>query len=208
MKKERLNIIFEDKTLLVVFKKSGVLTVNDGKHFDKTLYHQVLEYLQKKNQKVFVVHRLDRETSGIVVFAKSEKAKKFLQDNWSDTKRFYKALVHGNVKNEKGRIEMYLKEDKFYNVYETKKSDGFKAITLYKVLNYKQDKTLLDIEILTGKKHQIRVGLKSIGHPIVGDKKYGIKDNYRSMCLNAYRIVFIHPATKKYLDLSYEVNFI
>ena len=181
MKKKKLDIIYEDKELLVVNKKAHELTVQTNKGGEETLYSEVYDYLHKKNQKVFVVHRLDKDTSGIVVFAKNEELKKKLQDNWDNVaiRREYVAIVEGKLKNSKGKIINYLKENKQYHVYETNKNDkdAKESITLYKVIDYKNTYSLLDIEIKTGRKNQIRVALDSIGNPITGDKKYGARKN-------------------------------
>lgn len=205
MKKEKLDILYEDKFLVAVNKKSGLLTIANDKEKERTLYHEVREYLRKKNNKVFIIHRLDKDTSGIVIFAKSEKNKKIMQNNWASVKRNYLALVHGILKNKKGTIKNYLKETKTLYVYNSKEKTKDYAITEYEVINEYNNISLLSINILTGKKNQIRVALNSINHPILGDRKYGKKDGMRNLCLHANRLEFIHPVTKKVIVLESKV---
>lgn len=205
MKKEKLDILYEDKFLVAVNKKSGLLTIANDKEKEKTLYHEVREYLRKKNNKVFIIHRLDKDTSGIVIFAKSEKIKRIMQNNWASVKRNYLALVHGILKNKKGTIKNYLKETKTLYVYNSKEKTKDYAITEYEVINEYNNISLLSINILTGKKNQIRVALSSINHPILGDRKYGKKDGMRNLCLHANRLEFIHPVTKKVIVLESKV---
>ena len=205
MKKEKLDILYEDKFLVAVNKKSGLLTIANDKEKEKTLYHEVREYLRKKNNKVFIIHRLDKDTSGIVIFAKSEKVKKIMQNNWTDVKRNYLALVHGILKNKKGTIKNYLQETKTLYVYNSKEKTKDYAITEYEVINEYNNISLLSINILTGKKNQIRVALSSINHPILGDRKYVKKDGMRNLCLHANRLEFIHPVTKKVIILDSKV---
>lgn len=200
MKKEKLDILYEDKFLIIVNKKSGILTIANDKEKEKTLYHEVHEYLWRKNKnnKVFIIHRLDKDTSGIVIFAKNDKIKKIMQDNWGSVQRYYYALCHGNFKCKSGTIINYLKETKTFMVYDTKNEKiGDKSITMYEVIDNENNKTLVNINILTGKKNQIRVAMQSINHPIYGDKKYGKKDGMRNLCLHAYKVIFTHPITKE-----------
>ena len=203
MKKKRLDIIYEDKYLLVVSKPAGLLTIATLKD-DRTLYYEVRDYLNKKNQKAFIVHRLDKDTSGLVVFAKSEKVKIILQNNWHDVKRGYVALVHGKLERNKDTIKSYLKETKTLLVYSTNDSkNGKLAITEYEVISKNNKYSLLDINILTGRKNQIRVHLNDINHPIVGDKKYSnIKDKSKRLYLHANYLEFNHPITNEILKLN------
>lgn len=205
-KKEKLNILYEDKELIAVSKKAGLLTIATDKEKENTLYHEVKEYLWKKNKnnKVFIIHRLDKDTSGIVLFAKNEKIKKYMQDNWDDVKRSYIALVHGKVEKKKDTIVSYLKETSTFLVYETKnKNIGKKAITNYELIIQNDNFSLLDVNIETGRKNQIRVQLAGINHPIVGDRKYGKKNSpLRQMGLHAYKIEFYHPTLRKNIVLE------
>ena len=198
---KKLKILFEDKNLLAVYKKGGLPTINDSKHFN-SLYSEVYDYLHKKNQKVFVVHRLDADTSGIVLFAKNEIVKNNLQDNWDSVIREYVALVHKEAKEE-GVIKSYLKETKTLYSYSTDdKKNGKYAETHYKRIKYNKTYSLLNISIKTGRKNQIRVHMKDNKTPIVGDKKYGIKDGYRTMMLLENRLFFVHPITRERIDLK------
>ena len=195
MKKEKLEILYEDKFLIAVNKNAHILTISNNQEKEKTLYHQVHNYLKTKGEKVFIVHRLDKDTSGIVLFAKNEKVKKLLQDTWDNVKRGYVAKVCGKVENKNGVIKSYLKETKSLLVYSTNdKKNGKYAETHYEVINSNKDYSLLYIDIKTGRKNQIRVHLSDINHPIVGDKKYGNKKDKR-MYLHATYLEFIHPIT-------------
>ena len=122
---KKLDIIYEDKELLVVNKENNLLTIGNNKNKINTLYHEVRNYIHKKNQKVFIVNRLDRDTSGIVLFAKNEKLKKLLQDNWNDiADRYYYAIVEGIPKNNKDTLKNYLKESSTLEVYVSNNNDG------------------------------------------------------------------------------------
>jgi len=204
MKKERLKILFEDKHMIAVYKKSGLPTIKSEKYRDN-LYSLVYDYLHKKNQRVFVVHRLDADTSGIVLFAKSEIVKDNLQLNWDNTTREYVAVIHGKAK-EKGTIESYLKETKTLLSYSTKDKSGKYARTDYELIDSNKQYSLLKINIKTGRKNQIRVHMKDNNTPIVGDKKYGIKDGYRTMLLEANRLFFVHPITRERINIDIGIN--
>ncbi len=176
---KKLDIIYEDKEIIVINKPSHILTISDGKT-SKTLYGMVREYVKKqhKSNKIFIVHRLDKDTSGVIVLAKNEEMKYYLQNNWDKiTKRYYLAIVEGHLENKRGVIREYLKESKTHLVYKTTKEKGTYAETKYEVVNYNKNTTVVKIEIKTGKKNQIRVAFKNLGHPIIGDKKYGSNSN-------------------------------
>lgn len=206
MKKEKLNILYEDKYILVVNKPANLLTISTINEKEKTLYHQVYTYLKQKHKsnKVFIVHRLDKDTSGIVIFAKDEKIKKQLQDTWENVKREYLAIVNGKVLKNNDTIKTYLKETKSLLVYSTKDTSGKLAITEYERLAFNKNFSLLKINIKTGRKNQIRVHLNDINHPIVGDKKYGnIKNKIvKRLCLHASYLEFIHPVTKEIIKVE------
>lgn len=199
--KEEIEVIYEDKDLIVVNKPSGLLTISTEKEKEKTLYRYVSDYLKKRTSglKVFIVHRLDKDTSGIVVFAKNEKIKELLQNNWNDiADRTYIAIVEGIVSKKEGTIKSYIKENKIHKSYSSDK--GELAITEYKVLKTNSKYSLLEINIKTGKKNQIRVHLNDIGHKIVGDKKYDSNvDPIHRLCLHAQELKIINPITKKEL---------
>ena len=181
---KKLKILFEDKNLLIVYKDGNIPTINSEK-YSKSLYNEVYDYLHKKNQKVFVVHRLDKDTSGLVMFAKNERVKEVLQDNWENVRRKYIALVHGIIK-EDGVIKSYLKETKTLLTYSTQYS-------------------LVEIEIKTGRKNQIRVHMADNKTPILGDRKYGKKDGYRKMMLLANELEFNHPVTKEHINIKLDI---
>lgn len=204
-KNDKLDIIYEDKFLLVVNKPAHMLTVQTEKGVSTTLYNKVYEYLHKKNQKVFIVHRLDKDTSGIVVFAKNEDLKNKLQDNWNELVkvREYYAIVEGSVKEDKQTIKQYLKENKQLKTYVAK--DGKLAITHLEVLKRSKNYSILKVLIDTGRKNQIRVACESIGHSIIGDSKYGsTKNPLRRMCLHATKLVLTNPNTHK--DMEFVCN--
>lgn len=199
---EKLNIIYEDKNIIVVDKPANMLTIATEKEREKTLFHKVIEYEKKKNKnnKIFIVHRLDKNTSGIVVFAKNQKIKQLLQNNWDNlaVKRQYVAIVEGHPQPS-GTIKSYLKENKELYVYSSnKKGDGKLAITNYRLVATKGKYSLLEIEIKTGRKNQIRVHMSDINTPIIGDKKYNAKTNpIRRLGLHANKLVLINPLTNK-----------
>ena len=194
-------ILMEDEHIIAVNKPSGLLTIATEKEKEHTLYHMVREYLvsKNKNAKVFIVHRLDKETSGIVVLAKDEKTKNKLQENWNQyvSLREYTAVVHGTLKKKEDKITQYLKETKTNLVYESHDKEGKEAITNYKVLKENNNYSLLQINIETGRKNQIRVAMASLNNPIVGDKKYGDKkDKETRLYLHANRLKMYYPSPK------------
>ena len=204
-KKDKLKILYEDKSIIVISKPSGLLTIGTNKEHNNTLYRKVSDYVKKqhKSNKIFIVHRLDKDTSGIIVFAKTEQVKRILQRNWDKFKRKYVALVEGKV-TKGNTIKNYLAETKTLKTYITNdKKIGKLAITKYNPKKSNKEYSLLDIEILTGRKNQIRVHMESINHPIVGDKKYNSKKNpIRRMCLHATYLEFIHPLTNKRIIIN------
>lgn len=201
------DIVFEDDNIIVVNKPSGLLTIATSKEKEKTLYHIVGEYLKSKDRfaKVFIIHRLDKDTSGVVVLAKNEKIKNTLQENWNDfvTLREYIAIIEGHPKNKEGKIIQKLKETKTNLVYISKDAEGKEAITNYKVLRENENYSEVSINIETGRKNQIRVALASLRTPIVGDKKYGDpKNNENRLYLHANRLKIYYPIIKK--DILFE----
>lgn len=206
----KLDIIYEDKFIIAVNKPNGLLTISTDNEKEKTLFHAVLSYERKKNKnnKIFIVHRLDKDTSGIVVFAKSMEIKNFLQDNWNNFKREYVAVVNGIVKPKKNTIKSYLFETKDLMVYSTKdEKKGKLAITDYEFIEGNSAYSMLKISILTGRKNQIRVHMYDIGHSIVGDKKYVTKKRnpIGRMALHATKIIIEHPKTHNELVLESSV---
>lgn len=202
------SIIFEDDHLLVVNKPSGLLTIATEKEKERTLYHIVRDYVVSKNPhgRIFIVHRLDRDTSGIVLFAKDEKTKNQLQENWNDyaSLREYTAIVCGHPKEESGQIVQYLKETKTNLVYVSPREDGKKAITNYSVLKTSDKYSMLKVTIETGRRNQIRVAFASKKMPILGDTKYGEKSKVNRLYLHANRLKIYYPVIKK--DILFETS--
>lgn len=207
-KEHNLNIIYEDDNLIVVDKPYGLLSISTDKEKEYTMYHMVSKYVKQKNKsnKIFIVHRLDKDTSGIILFAKNEKIKKMLQENWNEKviERYYYAVVHGNIPKGNYQIKSYLKENNNFIVHSTdNKHIGKFAITNYSVIKNNNKYSLLDIDIKTGRKNQIRVHLSENKHPIVGDKKYGKDDkHYKRLYLHAYKLKIINPKTNEVLEFK------
>ncbi|MBN1906152.1 MAG: RNA pseudouridine synthase [Deltaproteobacteria bacterium] len=198
-----ISIIYEDRDIIVVSKPVGLLTIGTDREKLKTAHFILNDYIRRGNSKssgrVYTVHRLDRETSGLLVFAKSEQVKRFLQDNWEDTEKHYIAILHGNLKEKEGAISSYLAENRALRVYSTSDpSKGRLSHTAYKVLDETKGFTMVDVNLITGRKHQIRVHFAEKGHPVVGDKKYGTGENLsKRLALHARSILFNHPFTRK-----------
>ena len=211
MRKDRIDIIYEDKSIIVVNKPSGLLTISTENEKEKTLFHKVITYEKQKNKnnKVFIVHRLDRDTSGLIVFAKSERIKNILQDNWDKMAktRSYIAVVEGKVEKKKETIKNWINERSNFTSYTSEKpNDGKLAITKYELLNTSKSYSLLKIEILTGRKNQIRVHMKDIGHPIIGDKKYDAKTNpLKRLGLHANILEIEHPITHQVMKFETKI---
>jgi 23S rRNA pseudouridine1911/1915/1917 synthase len=197
-----LRIVYEDEHLIVIDKQAGLLAVSDGKN-TLTAYGILTEYVKQKSpsNRIFIVHRLDRFTSGLMMFAKSEKIQDLLRNNWKSyiTKRTYSAIVEGSVQKSEGRISSYLSENKAQVMHSHKNpSEGKLAVTHYRVLKQYQVFSLLEVNLETGRKNQIRVHMKDIGHPVAGDRKYGAKtDPVGRVCLHASVLAFIHPVTNE-----------
>ena len=206
VKKMPFEILFEDDHLIVVNKPSGLLTIATEKEKERTLYHIVRDYVVSKNPRgrIFIVHRLDKDTSGIVLFAKDERTKNQLQENWNEyvSLREYTAVVSGHPKEESGQIVQYLKETKTNLVYVSRQEDGKKAITNYSVVKSSKHYSMLKVTIETGRKNQIRVAFASKKISIVGDKKYGNKDGANRLFLHANRLKLYYPVIKK--DILFE----
>ena len=206
--KKKLNIVYEDKNIIVVDKEPHLLTIATDKERDRTLCHYVLEYEQNKHKsnRIFIVHRLDKDTSGLVLFAKNQKIKQELQDNWSNNKRYYQAVLEGKLTKDKDIIKSYITENKALKSYSTDAKHGLLAITKYELVETKNNLSLVNIEILTGRKNQIRVHMSEMGNPISGDKKYGAKTNiYKRLALHANKLIIIDPKTKK--EMVFESKF-
>ncbi len=203
---EDFDILYEDSEFLVVNKKAHLLTISTEKEKENTLYHKVREYVNKKHEKLFILHRLDKETSGIVVFVKNEKLRDFLQKDWNRMvlQREYYAICEGIFSLKKKTISVFLKENKNHFVYVSK--TGKKAITSYEVIKEKKNYSLVRILLSTGRKNQIRVTFAFEHHPILGDEKYGSGKKDR-LYLHASSLSFRHPKTKKVYTFKAPVPF-
>lgn len=190
--KPPVEILHNDDALVVVVKPSGLLSVSSDKEKSQTLPKILAAYLREQ---VYIVHRLDREVSGIMVFAKSHEVQKKLEREWHNNEKKYLALVEGAPSVPEGTIESWLLENTALKVFSTKKRDGAKhAVTHYKVLRKEKNYTLIEVTLETGRKHQIRVHMADLGCPIVGDKKYGARSNpFKRIALHAFRFSFTHP---------------
>ncbi len=206
-----LEILYEDRDILVVDKPAGLLTVGTETNKVKTAYYVLTDYVRKGSLKsrnrIFIVHRLDQGASGVLIFAKSEEAKYHLQAHWKGTEKRYVAVVYGQLAQKEGMISSYLSENKAYVVYSTTDvKKGKLAHTAYKVLKETKQFSLLEINLLTGRKNQIRVHLADKGHPIVGDRKYGkTKDGYRRLALHSRSISFKHPTSGEQMTFEAKV---
>lgn len=206
-----LAIIHEDRDLIVVDKPPGLLTISTDREKSRTAYFILTDYVRKgvakSRNRIFIVHRLDRETSGILIFAKNEAAKFRLQSQWQDTKKKYLAVVHGRCAKRAETITTYLAENQAHGVYTTHDArKGKLAHTAYKVLKQTKDFSLLEINLLTGRKHQIRVHLAGIGHPVVGDPRYGQeRKEFNRLALHAQSISFAHPFSGEQLSFDTKV---
>ena len=203
-----VTILYEDNDILVVEKDKGILSVATAKEKDNTAYSILKNYLKEVDpkNKIFVVHRLDRDTSGVMLFAKTPKAQDILQTNWNEMvkERTYVALVEGAMEKETDTIVSYIAENKAYVSYSTtNENEGKKAVSTYKVLKKNKNYSLVEVNIETGRKNQIRVHMQSLGHSIVGDKKYGATTNpLGRLGLHAKSIIFKHPKTGKVLSFQ------
>jgi tRNA pseudouridine32 synthase/23S rRNA pseudouridine746 synthase/23S rRNA pseudouridine1911/1915/1917 synthase len=203
-----LEILYEDDCFIVIDKPAGLLTVGTETNKTKTAYYVLTDYIRKGNPKsknrIFIVHRLDQWTSGVLIFAKSEEIKFRLQEQWKDTQKKYLAIVHGKLNKKEGTITSYLAENKAFVVYSTKDpAKGKLSHTAYKVLKETKQFSLLEVNLLTGRKNQIRVHFADIGHPVAGDRKYGkADDGLKRLALHAKSISFKHPTTGKQMTFE------
>lgn len=213
----KLKILYEDDFLIIIEKKEGLLTVSTGKADETTAFSILKNYVKKisTQNRIFVVHRLDRETSGVLVFAKSRDIQLALQENWHNvvTQRTYVALVEGKTEKAKDTIVTWLTENpKSLKIHSSTVDDGGqRAVTHYNTVKNNENFSLLEVNLETGRKNQIRVHLQQIGHPIVGDKKYGSQSSpIGRVGLHARILAFIHPATRKELRIETPVprNFL
>ncbi|XTA53876.1 RluA family pseudouridine synthase [Fusobacterium sp. SB021] len=204
-----IKVVYEDEYLIAVEKASGILSIATDKEREKTAYNIVKNYVKSRNplEKLFIVHRLDRETSGVMIFAKTEEMQQILQTNWQKMvlERTYVAVVEGKVEKNNDTIVSYLKENSAFVTFSSDKEieGSKKAITHYTVLKRSKGFSLVEANIETGRKNQIRVHMQSLGHSVVGDKKYGATTNpLGRLGLHAKSIIFKHPKTGKVLSFQ------
>ena len=201
--RSHLPIIYEDDEIIVINKPSGLLSIASDKEKGSTAYRMLSDYVQQKDKhnRIFVVHRLDEDTSGVLMVAKNPQIQKALQDNWNDIvkKRGYYAIVEGQMKDKEGTVKSYLRKNAQNMMYSVKSpKDAQLAITHYKVIKENEKYSLLDVNIDTGRKNQIRVHMGDLGHNIIGDDKYGNPSNpIKRLGLHAYCLELIHPIKKK-----------
>lgn len=204
----RIKLVYEDNDILVINKGYGVLSMGTDNIKEGTAYSIMREYVKYSDPraKVFIVHRLDRDTSGLMMLAKTMEAKDTMQHNWNNMvlSRKYVAVLEGELESDEGVVKSYLAENSKFEVYSTNNpNEGQLAITNYKVIRRGRGMTLVEVELDTGRKNQIRVHMKDLGHPIVGDRKYGAKPSpIHRLALHAQTLRFVHPITRK--DMKFE----
>lgn len=210
-----LKIVYEDAYIIVVEKMQGLLSVNTDRQKERTAYHILTEYVQRsgRHHQIYIVHRLDRDTSGLMMFAKDEKTQRTLRDNWHDivTDRRYIAVVSGEMEKDSGTVISWLTDRTLY-VYSSPKDDGgAKSITHYRTIKRGNGLSLVELNLETGRKNQIRVHMQDLGHPIIGDGRYGIEEinPIGRLALHAFKLCFYHPVTGEQIkfETSYPQNF-
>jgi 23S rRNA pseudouridine1911/1915/1917 synthase len=207
---QEYTIVYEDHDLIVIEKAAGLLTIATDKEKRITAFSMLSNHVKKQNKdnKIFIVHRLDRETSGLMLFAKSEEIKHHLQKTWNDTviERTYVAVVEGMVKEPEGVITSYLYEDNIFKMHSSQDpGSGQKAVTHYSVQKTKKQYSMLKVNLETGRKNQIRIHMQDIGHSIIGDRKYGASPSpIKRLGLHAQQLSFIHPSSGK--KMNFESN--
>jgi len=201
-------IVYEDQDIIVIDKQAGLLSIATENEKRATAYSMLSDHVKKQNKanKIFIVHRLDRETSGLMLFAKNEPVKRKLQDSWNDTiiDRSYIAVVEGTVEKQKGVVVSYLFEDNSFKMHSSPTpGKGQRAVTHYSTLKKNKNYSLLKVNLETGRKNQIRIHMQEMGHSVAGDKKYGAVTNpLRRLGLHALQLSFIHPTTGKTLNFE------
>lgn len=203
-----LRIVYEDDWIIVVHKDSGLLTIATETEKEHTAFAYLSAYLKfyKRTDKIFIVHRIDRMTSGLLIFAKNENVQRILRSNWDQMvlSRQYVAVVEGRMEYTEGTVSTWLDEDPATTrVYVSRPGVGKRAVTHYRLIDEVPGLSLLELELETGRKNQIRVHMRHIGHTLAGDKKYGSKiDPIGRLCLHARQIEFEHPMTGRILNFE------
>jgi len=194
-------ILYEDEEILVVDKPAGLLSMANERERYRTAYRMATDYMSRKNPRgrVFIVHRLDRDTSGVLLFAKSEAVKRAYQDNWGELvrRRGYLAVVEGRMEKAQGTVRSRLRETTAHRVYSAAPGqDGREAVTRFTLQESGKRYSLLEVDIDTGRKNQIRVHMADLGHPVVGDRKYGAAASpLNRLCLHAHILELVNPVT-------------
>lgn len=202
-----LKILYEDAYLIVVEKKEGLLSVATDHQKERTAQHILNEYVkrQHRNNRIFVVHRLDRETSGIMMYAKDERTQHTLRDNWHDIvcDRRYVSVVMGDMEKDSGTVESWLTDRKLYVSSSDHDDDGKFSVTHYQTIKRANGYSLVELQLETGRKNQIRVHMSSLGHPVVGDERYGCEvDPLGRLALHAFKLCFYHPVTGELMQFE------
>lgn len=196
-----LTVLHEDADLLVIQKPENLLTIASEAERDETTYAYLTDYVKRgrrdSRERIWIVHRLDRETSGLMVFARTIEAKEALQTGWDQAEKTYLAIVEGPLPQDAGTLHSHLDENSPYKVYPAPPSERTReAITHYRVLKRNPDRSLVHLTLETGRRHQLRVQLAALGHPIVGDVKYAAKtDPAKRLGLHSHTLKFTHPTT-------------
>ncbi len=208
-KKERvyLDIVYEDEDFIAINKPAGLLAVASDKELTDTAYSQVFEYLKAKNKRPYVIHRIDKETSGVLVFTTNPKLQSRLRLDWNKYVKYrgYIAICEGHLEPKQATLKNYLANNEYNLVYVSNNRSDQLAITNYRVIAENKTLSLLDINIDTGRKNQIRVQLAHLGHPIIGDEKYGHKETFKRLGLHASKLVFVNPYTNKEISISAKI---
>ena len=202
-----VKILYEDDYLIAINKPSGLLSVATDREKDTTAYRLVKDYLAYGNRRahLFVLHRLDRDTSGILIFAKDKGTQEAMQSRWNEvvTERGYMAIVEGLPEKKQDELRSFITENRAMVVYQSREEKGKLAVTRYRVAKFNDQYSLLKINIMTGRKNQIRVHSQWIGHPIAGDRKYGAQTNpFGRLALHSNVLSFIHPWTGKTMKFT------
>lgn len=203
IKKPKINIIYEDEDFIAIDKPAGLLAVASDKELVDTAYNQVFEYLKVKNKRPYVIHRIDKETSGVLVFTTNPKLQSRLRLDWNKYVKYrgYVAICEGHLEKKEGTLKNYLANNEYNLVYVSNNKQDQLAITDYRVIKENKTMSLLDINIDTGRKNQIRVQLAHLGHPIIGDEKYGHKETFKRLGLHANKLVFVNPYNHKEISI-------
>lgn len=207
-KNPMLKLVYEDAYIIVVEKKEGLLSVSTERQKERTAQHILNEYVKRSHRfnRVFVVHRLDRDTSGLMMYAKDEKTQNTLRDHWHDivTDRRYVSIVSGEMEKDCGTIESWLTDRKLYvSSSPVDDGEGKFAVTHYKTIKRSNGYSLVELELETGRKNQIRVHMSDLGHPVIGDERYGSDCNpLGRLALHAFKLCFYHPVTGELMEFE------